>query len=208
MKKVFKSRILLVIVTVILTGSISVYAAGRYYATQVDYEPSNPNFNVDNMADALDELYDKAYTKINNLNSQIEELKSKELEFSSSIHNAFKGNITSSNKVYSNIEKGEYIVMASSTIAYGSDQLIPSTEYNYNANINCSSTCKIEKISGYTNAISSTNRWNNIYNTSYMNSALYYVKTSTSNVLTLYGSGGNDSVAPEIIDLQVIKVKY
>ncbi|MBE6161559.1 MAG: hypothetical protein E7158_05035 [Firmicutes bacterium] len=57
--KILKSRILLVIVTVILTGSISVYAAGRYYATQVDYEPSNPNFNVDNMSDALDELYDK-----------------------------------------------------------------------------------------------------------------------------------------------------
>ena len=59
MKKIFKSRILLVIVTVILTGSISVYAAGRYYASQIDYEPSNPNFNVDNMSDALDELYDK-----------------------------------------------------------------------------------------------------------------------------------------------------
>ena len=57
MKKIFKSRILLVIVTVILTGSISVYAAGRYYANQVEYEPSNPNFNVDNMADALDALY-------------------------------------------------------------------------------------------------------------------------------------------------------
>ena len=57
--KILKSRILLVIVTIILTGSISVYAAGRYYANQVDYEPSNPNFNVDNMADALDELYDK-----------------------------------------------------------------------------------------------------------------------------------------------------
>ncbi|MBE6161572.1 MAG: hypothetical protein E7158_05100 [Firmicutes bacterium] len=71
MKKIFKSRILLVIVTVILTGSISVYAAGRYYANQVDYEPSNPNFNVDNMADALDQLYTTQNTTISNLNNQI-----------------------------------------------------------------------------------------------------------------------------------------
>jgi len=57
--KILKSRIILVIITIILTGSISVYAAGKYYANQVEYEPSNPNFNVGNMADALDELYDK-----------------------------------------------------------------------------------------------------------------------------------------------------
>ncbi|MBE6160929.1 MAG: hypothetical protein E7158_01735 [Firmicutes bacterium] len=71
MKKILKSRILLVVVTVILTGSISVYAVGRYYATQVDYEPSNPNFNVDNMADALDQLYTTQNTTISDLQTQL-----------------------------------------------------------------------------------------------------------------------------------------
>jgi len=46
-------------------------AAGRYYATQVEYEPSNPNFNLDNMADALDQLYITQNTTISNLNNQV-----------------------------------------------------------------------------------------------------------------------------------------
>ena len=71
MKKLFKSKVFIFVVTAITFSSISVYAAGRYYANQVDYEPSNPNFNVNNMADALDQLYTTQNTTISNLNTQI-----------------------------------------------------------------------------------------------------------------------------------------
>jgi len=59
MKKILKNSILTFVLGAIIFSGITAYAAGRYYANQVEYEPSNPNFNVDNMADALDELYDK-----------------------------------------------------------------------------------------------------------------------------------------------------
>ena len=71
MKKILKSKVFIFVVTAITFSSISVYAAGRYYATRVVYEPSNPNFNVDNMSDALDQLYTTQNSTVNNLNSQV-----------------------------------------------------------------------------------------------------------------------------------------
>ncbi|MBE6160866.1 MAG: hypothetical protein E7158_01415 [Firmicutes bacterium] len=71
MKKIFKNSILTFVLGAILFSGITAYAAGRYYATQVDYEPSNPNFNVDNMSDALDQLYTTQNTTISNLNNQV-----------------------------------------------------------------------------------------------------------------------------------------
>ena len=64
MKKVFKSRILLVIVTVILTGSISVYAAHKYAASNITYKDTT-------LDQALNTLYTTQNTTVNNLNSQI-----------------------------------------------------------------------------------------------------------------------------------------
>ena len=71
MKKIFKNSILTFVLGAIIFSGITAYAAGRYYATQVDYEPANPNFNVDNMSDALDQLYTTQNTTISNLNNQV-----------------------------------------------------------------------------------------------------------------------------------------
>ena len=71
MKKILKSKVFIFVVTAITFSSISVYAAGRYYASQIDYEPENSNFNVTNMEQALNALYTTQNTTVNNLNSQI-----------------------------------------------------------------------------------------------------------------------------------------
>jgi len=62
--KILKSRILLVIATIILTGSISVYAARKYYASDIEYKETT-------LDKALDTLYTTQNTTVNNLNSQI-----------------------------------------------------------------------------------------------------------------------------------------
>ena len=67
--KILKSRILLVIITIILTGSISVYAARKYYASDVHYKDTT-------LDKVLDTLYTTQNTTVNNLNSQITNLQS------------------------------------------------------------------------------------------------------------------------------------
>lgn len=59
--KVFVS----IIVTTIIVGSVSVYAAGQYFAKDISFTPKNENFKkengepIDNVEDALNELYNK-----------------------------------------------------------------------------------------------------------------------------------------------------
>ena len=58
MKKIIKSRIFLVIITMIIVASVSVYAATTYKATDVVYNASDGiSMNVN---DALNELYSKS----------------------------------------------------------------------------------------------------------------------------------------------------
>lgn len=57
MKKIIQSKIFLIISGIIFT-SIGVYAA-NYIASDVSYTPSNKDWKVNNVNDALDELYIK-----------------------------------------------------------------------------------------------------------------------------------------------------
>lgn len=56
MKKIFKNRLFIFILGVLMT-SVSVYAVS-YLATDVTYSPKDTNWRVDNVHDALDELYE------------------------------------------------------------------------------------------------------------------------------------------------------
>lgn len=49
---------IIIIITAILCSSISVYATYSYLAKDVSYIPSNDEFKVDNVEDALNELYE------------------------------------------------------------------------------------------------------------------------------------------------------
>ena len=52
-----KKYVLGLITGLLITGTV-VYAAYKYQASEVGYTPSNENFNVDNVEDAIEELYD------------------------------------------------------------------------------------------------------------------------------------------------------
>ena len=129
MKKVFKSRILLVIVTVILTGSISVYAAGKYYAKDIEYTPKNSSFNVDNLADALDALYTKVkpeYTGVTEVtpsqSSQTLNTKDKALTKNITINpipNTYKNLTTQTNATASDILSGKTAYTSDGTLVTG-----------------------------------------------------------------------------------------
>lgn len=66
MKKFIKNNIkifLIVLITTIIVGNISVYAASQYFAKDITFTPTNENFKkengepIDNVEDALNELY-------------------------------------------------------------------------------------------------------------------------------------------------------
>lgn len=58
MKKIFKSRIFLIIMTSIITASIvGVSATVLYSARDIGFTPTNSNWNVNNLEDALNYLY-------------------------------------------------------------------------------------------------------------------------------------------------------
>ena len=58
-----KDRILFFILG-LLVASTTVYAAYKYQAGEVGYTPSNSNFSVDNVEDAIEELYNNGYYKV------------------------------------------------------------------------------------------------------------------------------------------------
>lgn len=60
MKRIVKSRIFLIILTAIIVSSVTVYAVNTYNASQIDFEPTNKNWNVSKVDKALDDLYTKA----------------------------------------------------------------------------------------------------------------------------------------------------
>jgi len=62
MKKILKSRVFLVIITIILTLGTTVGAAVLYEANQVSYTPQDSSWNVSTVEGALNNLYSKFST--------------------------------------------------------------------------------------------------------------------------------------------------
>lgn len=59
MNKILKSKILLVILVAILFSGIGAYAESKINAHEIKFIPNNEKFNVDNVEDALNVLYEK-----------------------------------------------------------------------------------------------------------------------------------------------------
>ncbi len=57
--KIFKSRTFAFILGAIIFGGIGVYAGGLINSSEVNYSPSNINWNVSNVKDALDNIYNE-----------------------------------------------------------------------------------------------------------------------------------------------------
>lgn len=60
MKKIFKSRVFAFVLGALLFGSIGVVSAYTILANDIGYTPSNTTWEVDNVKDAIDDLYTKA----------------------------------------------------------------------------------------------------------------------------------------------------
>ena len=71
MKKVLKSRIFAFIVGSIIFGSIGVVSAYTILANDIGYTSKDTTWKVDNVKDAIDDLYTNANTTITVLNNQI-----------------------------------------------------------------------------------------------------------------------------------------
>ena len=57
MKKIFKSRIFFLILGMIITTTIGVTASVLYNASEIGFTPSDPNWKVNNLNDAIHDLY-------------------------------------------------------------------------------------------------------------------------------------------------------
>lgn len=78
MKKLIQNNIVCFIIGAILFSGITAYASYKIYANDVAYEPSNENFEARDVKAALDSLYEKQNTTIQDLNKIISDLKSQE----------------------------------------------------------------------------------------------------------------------------------
>lgn len=89
----FIKIVIIIIITAILFSSISAYATYNYLAKDISYTPSNSEFEVDNVEDALNELYkSKISSNINFENAEL--LYSKNVGLGISGDYTFDGNHT------------------------------------------------------------------------------------------------------------------
>ena len=100
MKKIFKSRVFAFVLGALLFGSIGVVSAYTILANDIGYTPSDTTWEVDNVKDAIDELYIK------------KQLSSVSLAGKESI----TGNTTMTYTFQEDIELGLVIVSASNNI--------------------------------------------------------------------------------------------
>ena len=76
MKKIFKkSNIFAFILGALIFGSIGVVSAYTIFANDIGYTPKDTTWEVDNVKDAIDELYMKTTVTLNDKDEQINDLK-------------------------------------------------------------------------------------------------------------------------------------
>ena len=67
MKKIVKSRVFAFILGAILFGSIGVVSAYTLFANDIGYTPNDATWEVSNVKDAIDDLYEKGVLNISSL---------------------------------------------------------------------------------------------------------------------------------------------
>ena len=71
MKKVFKSRIFAFVLGSLIFGSIGVVSAYTIFANDIGYTPKDTTWEVDNVKDAIDDLYTKSKNKVSEIGENI-----------------------------------------------------------------------------------------------------------------------------------------
>lgn len=155
MKRFIKNNLkvfVTIIITTIIVGSVSVYAASQYFAKDISFTPTNENFKkengepIDNVEDALNELY--------NMNYSFNEYK--------------KGNNTgtliTNRKTTIEIEKGKYI-MAINEYNAG----MTSTGLKTTINLQTNNNITFSKISSTVSGFNTNNSASSLLEVYYLN---------------------------------------
>lgn len=147
MKKSLMNKIIIVFVTTIIVGSISVYASYDYYSEKISFIPNNKSWEVNNISNALDDIYTKQTDVINQKESEISEQKTNINSMNSNIK-TIQSTITSKNSTISTQE--ETIKNLTNTNTRLSNQLnglknANCTSGSYKIDSSCTTTtgCKI-----------------------------------------------------------------
>ncbi len=193
MKKFIKNNIKLiigVIIGVVLTGSVGVIAY-TINARDVEFSPSNENWNVSNVEEAIDYIKENMGINVNNLQTD---------------YLYDYGDQVALRSLNKDLSKGKYIVFLSSTWSW-SFSLNSFTEENFTwCNVSCTSgDCLLNKIHNKYYGINPSSKSRGAFNST----ALYIVDVTsdTANLKYNLDMGVADRTNPQLMFAYIIKVK-
>ncbi len=195
MKKIIKNPIFMFILGIILSG-VTVYAVS-YNANQIDFKPSNTDWNVSKVDKALDYLYDKANDKIV-LNT-----------FGTAIYETSQGDMINSRSVTKQLGEGKYLI----AVNYG------NSWWNTNSNsasgvtttypLICSSNnCDITLLSGYFNRIQPSTKTIDRYLYQHDFISVYYVviKNNDDRISITVNDGWSSTNDGQYVTMTIIPI--
>ena len=144
MKKILKSRIFSFILGAVIFGFIGVVSAYTLLASDTEYHPKDEDWEVDNVSDALDYLYE-------NVN----------LEYGAAQYSVSVGK--GNTKTHSiTLKPGKYLLISVDGFSAGTPSSVSSSYSANSKTIACSvaNNCKIKKLSGYYSRAQATEKEN------------------------------------------------
>ena len=134
MKKIFESKLFCFVLGAIIFSGITVYASTTYLSNQVSFTPTNSVWNVNNVEDALNILYDRT-----------------DLNLSLYSSDNITGTITTSRKLNLDITNGEYLLVVN---VYNAGETF--TGLNSTATLSSNGNVSFEKIESEVSGYSTT----------------------------------------------------
>jgi len=104
MKKIFKNRLFCFLLGAILFSSVAVYATSTLLSKNVTFTPENSDWNVSNVEDALNDLYENSNNSV--------------VTFDNIYTNHKFGTIVDSVSLSLDLEAGNYICESNASVAY------------------------------------------------------------------------------------------
>ena len=189
-------KIILGILIGILFSGVGVYAATTYLASDVTYTPSNKDWNVDNVKNALDDLYSKNDDTIS---------------FGTPIQSSSQGPRIATRTTSITLNKGKYIVSAIISGSSMNSSSASSSDTTTKFEILCdSNSCNYISLSNFLSSASATTQLcsGGGYNNVNIVNSLYYIEILKDNtVLTGTKSTSEWNAVTSSAILQAIPIK-
>ena len=195
MKQFIKNNLkvfVIVVITAILFTGIGVYAANTYLAHDISYTPSNENFDVNNVEDALNELYDKTEISIENIFTNAKKV----------------SDLSEKTTISLELQKGKYLCIASqsfSSAVQSSERNIVNDEKIEENIVGCD---YYQKINYEYNAISALEKQNTsayAYLSANVESEIYYCDIENSKTISYNFLQTGNNMMPAYSSITCIK---